>query len=271
MRAERDKIIAQSWALLNGAGSVHFQMQNFAASYVIFAKLSNDIPESHDDRPLFLHNAVASAARIGKWKEAYHYGKIFLDAYPEHELMPAVARVLVEIIFLRGEYEEAYEISGDVRTDMETGSEIRDIPDFVLRCLGLSPRENRGSRDRTRRVSQELSRGPAARTGSVLCRSRQGPALQVGGSRRNPQRLHPDLPRIGNDSGRAASMRPLRIHDRPVRTVPRQDSADHFRVPQAPGHRQDLEPEGRCLCHRGTCLSKKLSPAISTGKNWPGN
>lgn len=131
MEAEKGKLIAGSWGLINGVGSAHFQMRNFSASYTAFKKLSDEVPVDHEERPVFLHNVVASAAQIGKWQEAYHYGKIFLDAYPDHELMPGVARVLVEVIYLRGEYQEAYDIATEVRQGMSPGSEIRDIPDFV--------------------------------------------------------------------------------------------------------------------------------------------
>lgn len=131
MREEKNRIIEESWQLLNGVGSVHFQMQNFGAAYAIFDRLSKLTPEKEENRPVYLHNAVASAARIGKWVEAYEGGSIFLDAYRDHELMPDVSRVLVEIVFLRGDYEDAYAISGDVRGDMKPGEEVRDIPDFV--------------------------------------------------------------------------------------------------------------------------------------------
>lgn len=117
--------------ILNGVGSSHFMMQNFAGSFVAFSQLSDEADKSHSERPVFLHNAVVSAAQIERWKDAYKYGKAFLDEYPDHELKPAVSRVLVELLFLREEYEEAYRISGEVRQDMEVGDTIRDIPDFV--------------------------------------------------------------------------------------------------------------------------------------------
>jgi len=116
---------------LNGVGSAHFMLQNFPGSYVAFSRLSDEAGKGHSERPVFLHNAVVSAAQIQKWTEAYQYGKQFLDEFPDHELKPAVARVLVELLFLREEYEEAFRVSGEVRQGMEEGSSIRDIPDFV--------------------------------------------------------------------------------------------------------------------------------------------
>ena len=117
--------------ILNGVGSAHFMMQNFAGSFVAFSRLSDEAGKAHSERPVFLHNAVVSAAQIEQWKEAYQYGKQFLDDFPDHELKPGVARVLVELLFLREDYEEAYKISGEIRQDMTQGEEIRDIPDFV--------------------------------------------------------------------------------------------------------------------------------------------
>ena len=56
---------------------------------------------------------------------------MFFEEFPNHPLKPSVARLLVEVIFLQGEYQEAYSIAVDVRRDMVTGSKMRDIPDFI--------------------------------------------------------------------------------------------------------------------------------------------
>ncbi len=117
--------------ILNGVGSAHFMMQNFSGSYIAFSQLSDQAGKNHKERPIFLHNAVVSAAQIEQWKNAYKYGRQFLDEFPKHELKPGVARVLVEVIFLREEYAEAHSVSKEVREDMKPGAEIRDIPDFV--------------------------------------------------------------------------------------------------------------------------------------------
>lgn len=117
--------------ILNGVGSIHFLLQNFSGSYVAFSQLSDIAGKQHEQRPVFLHNAVVSAAQTEQWKSAYHYGRQFLDEFPDHELKPGVARVLVEILFIREEYEDSYEVSGEVRQDMTAGDSIRDIPDFV--------------------------------------------------------------------------------------------------------------------------------------------
>ncbi|MDB4358737.1 tetratricopeptide repeat protein, partial [Verrucomicrobiales bacterium] len=117
--------------ILNGIGSAHFQLRNFSGSFAAFSRLSDEAGAAHEERPVFLHNAVVSAVQVERWKEGYHYGKQFLSEFPEHELKPGVAKVLVEVLFLREEYGEAYSVAGEVREGMEPGSEIRDIPDFV--------------------------------------------------------------------------------------------------------------------------------------------
>ncbi|MEM7699633.1 MAG: tetratricopeptide repeat protein [Verrucomicrobiota bacterium] len=129
---KKQKMRTDSWNIINGLGSAHFTMRNFGASYVAFSKLAEEVPESHKDRALYHHNSVVSAAQTNRWRDTYRFGKIFLLDYPEHELKPGVARVLVEVVFLNGEYQEAYDIAKDVRTDMELGSSIRDVPDFVV-------------------------------------------------------------------------------------------------------------------------------------------
>ena len=125
-----DALAREYFEIVNGIGSAYFLMKNFSASFAAFSRLS-DQAGKHKDRPLYLHNAVVSAAQIDQWRGAYRYGRQFLDEFPGHELKPGVARVLVEVVFLREDYEEAYSISGEVRIDMKPGEEIRDIPDFV--------------------------------------------------------------------------------------------------------------------------------------------
>ncbi len=117
--------------ILNGIGSAHFQLRNFSGSYAAFSRLSDEAGAAHPERPVYLHNAVVSAVQIERWKDAYHYGKEFLAEFPDHELKPGVAKVLVEVLFLREEYDQAFTVSEEVREGMDVGSAIRDIPDFV--------------------------------------------------------------------------------------------------------------------------------------------
>lgn len=132
--AETEKRIADERAqhandLLRTA-TCHYHIDNYAGSYAGFQVLAETAP-NHKNRPEILHNFVSSAVQLNLWKDAYTYGMMFFEEFPNHSLKPSVARLLVEVIFLQGEYEEAYTIAADVRRDMVAGSEIRDIPDFI--------------------------------------------------------------------------------------------------------------------------------------------
>ena len=126
-----NKLRKRQWEMMSTAGKAHFVLKNYSASYAVYSELSDQAKE-HKDRPVFLHNAVVSAVHVDDWRKAYKYGKIFLDEFPEHELKPGVVRFLVEIVFLNGNYQEAYDIGREVRVDMDVGSDMRDIPDFVV-------------------------------------------------------------------------------------------------------------------------------------------
>ena len=128
----RDIVQNNFWSMQAGLGIAHYRIKNYAASLSVYRGLADFAPKTHKGRPEFLHNAVFSAVKIDDWKSAYQYGMSFLDEFPKHELKPAVVRVLVEMIFIQGNYQKAYEIAKEVREDMEPGSEMRDIPDFVV-------------------------------------------------------------------------------------------------------------------------------------------
>lgn len=117
-------------SMMLGVGAAHYQLGSLSGSRAAYQLLADNFPEI-EERPMVLHNLVVCAVNLSRWKEAYQYGTIFFKEFPEHELKGAVARVLVEVLFLQGEYSEAHRVATEVRADMELGSEIRDIPDFV--------------------------------------------------------------------------------------------------------------------------------------------
>lgn len=129
---ERDQMSNNFWSMQAGNSIVWFKLKNYAASYSAYRALADFAPKQHEGRPEFLHNAVISAVKIDNWPGAYQYGMTFLDEFPDHELKPPVVRVLVEMIFIQGDYSKAYEIAREVRGDMEPGSDDRDIPDFIV-------------------------------------------------------------------------------------------------------------------------------------------
>jgi len=132
MTKARELMETNFWSMQSGIGISHYQLQNFSASYSVYSGLADFAPKKHEGRPEFLHNAVISGVKIDNWIGAYDYGMTFLDEFPKHPLKPPVVRVLVEMIFIRGNYQKAYDIAKEVRVEMESGSEIRDIPDFIV-------------------------------------------------------------------------------------------------------------------------------------------
>ncbi len=117
-------------AMLLGVGSGHYQLKNFTGAYAAFDYLIEAFPE-HPKRPETLYNLIASCVQLFLWKEVRSHGWTFLREYPEHDLMPEVARMMVESIFMLEEYQEAYDTATDIRRVMEVGSVARDVPDFV--------------------------------------------------------------------------------------------------------------------------------------------
>lgn len=122
----------KDWArLLLGTGAAHYQISSVAAARAAYREMAEKFP-NHPERATVLHNLVVCNVNMERWLEAYKYGMLFFEEFPDHELKPSVAKVLIEVIFLQGEYQEAYDIAHKIRPDLEKGSQIREIPDFVL-------------------------------------------------------------------------------------------------------------------------------------------
>ncbi len=117
--------------MLLGIGAAHYNLGDIAGSRASHKILADTYPQLKE-RPVILHNLVICDVNLGEWREAYEYGMIFFKDFPDHELKPSVARVLVEVIFVRSEYQEAFDVASDIRQDMEVASDIRDVPDFVV-------------------------------------------------------------------------------------------------------------------------------------------
>ena len=130
LEQEIPKLRREYASMMLGIGAAHYQMESLSGSRATYKVLADNFPEIKE-RAVILHNLVVCAVNLGRWKEAYKYGMIFFEEFPDHELKPSVARVLVEVIFLQEEYAEAHRVSVEVREDMQLGSDIRDIPDFV--------------------------------------------------------------------------------------------------------------------------------------------
>ncbi|MFT5466446.1 MAG: tetratricopeptide (TPR) repeat protein [Verrucomicrobiales bacterium] len=123
--------VRKDWSMmLLGTGASHYQISSIAAARATYHELAIKFP-NHKERPVILHNLVVCAVNLGRWVEAYEYGLAFFAEFPDHELKPSVARVLVEVLYVQGEYKEAFDICAEIRPELEPGSPIREIPDFV--------------------------------------------------------------------------------------------------------------------------------------------
>ncbi|NNE93442.1 MAG: tetratricopeptide repeat protein [Verrucomicrobiales bacterium] len=116
--------------VLYGAGAAHFRIQNHTASFATFQHLADVFP-THPMRAEILHNVVASAVKLERWTDIRDYGIKFLDGFPEHDLVGDVARMMCDYVFARGEYEEAWTTSQEVRKRLRIASDPREVPDFV--------------------------------------------------------------------------------------------------------------------------------------------
>ena len=131
---EVDEDIARKrkdWAAqLLGTSAAYYQMEAIAAARAGYREFVANFP-GHERRPDALHNLVICDVELEQWMEAYRYGKQFFDEFPEHPLLGSVARVLVEVIFVQGEYQRAHDVCAEIRPQMKEGSAEREIPDFV--------------------------------------------------------------------------------------------------------------------------------------------
>ena len=135
MNAEADKIREQLPPTLLGMGAAHFQIGSYSASRAAHLRLEKLGP-GLDERPVVLHNLAVGAASTNDWTEVVDFGTKFFDEFPDHSLKAAVARLMVEVLFIQGNYQEAYDVAIEVRAKLPEGEEIRDIPDFVVGAAG---------------------------------------------------------------------------------------------------------------------------------------
>ncbi len=122
---------AQLAPMLLGIGAAHIQIKSYAGSRAAYARLERMDP-GMKDRPLVLHNLVVCSVNLNTWQDVITFGEKFFDEFPEHELRPAVARLMVEVLFIEQKYQEAYDVARETRDRFKAGDAMRDIPDFVL-------------------------------------------------------------------------------------------------------------------------------------------
>lgn len=116
--------------VLLGLGGAHYQIGDYAGSRAAYARLEALDPNLKD-RPVVLHNLVVCSANLSLWQDVLTYGLKFFAEFPEHELKPSVARLMVEVLFSQQKYQEAYDVSHDTREKIPEGDAMRDIVEFV--------------------------------------------------------------------------------------------------------------------------------------------
>jgi tetratricopeptide (TPR) repeat protein len=116
--------------VLLGLGGAHYQIGDFAGSRAAYARLESLDPKLKD-RPIVLHNLVVCSANLSLWQDVLTYGLKFFAEFPDHELRPSVARLMVEVLFVQQKYQEAYDVSRDTRGRIPEGDPMRDIVEFV--------------------------------------------------------------------------------------------------------------------------------------------
>lgn len=133
IQVKQAEYIEQYHSLLNGQGSAYFQLQNFAASLEVFRLLARDSTEADTNYAAYLHNAALSASQMSEWETAIAHGSKFLNTFPpDHPLAEAVRKVMGETYYLKSDYQKSYEFANDIRQSLKSGSEARDVMDFIV-------------------------------------------------------------------------------------------------------------------------------------------
>ena len=117
--------------MLLGIGAAHIQIKSYAGSRAAYTRLEQMDP-TLKERPLVLHNLVVCSVNLNTWQDVIGFGEKFFEEFPDHELKPAVARLMVEVLFIEQKYQEAYDVARETRDRFKVGDAMRDIPDFVL-------------------------------------------------------------------------------------------------------------------------------------------
>lgn len=115
---------------LLGMGSAHLGLGTITAARALYEELYKYFPD-HSQRAVVLHNLVICEARLNRWDQAFLYGDRFFKDYADHELRPKVAQILAEVVYLRSDFELAYEMAVEARTELSGGNVEREGLDFV--------------------------------------------------------------------------------------------------------------------------------------------
>ncbi len=115
---------------LLGMAAAHYQIGSLSTALSLYRQLVDHHPE-FGDPPQLMHNLVICATQLGDWDLAFEYGNRFFEDFPDHKLKPSISRVLAEVVFIRGDYDRAYEMAISARGDVPPGTPEREGLDFV--------------------------------------------------------------------------------------------------------------------------------------------
>ncbi len=115
---------------LLGMAAAHYQVGSLSAALSLYRQLVDHFPE-FGDPPQLMHNLIICSTQVSDWDTAFEYGNRFFADFPNHELKPAVSRLLAEVVFIRGDYELAYEMAVSARTGLSGNAPEREGLDFV--------------------------------------------------------------------------------------------------------------------------------------------
>lgn len=130
LSSEYGKLEAQAARMLLGIGAAHYSLGSLTGARAAYFELATRFP-GISERPMVLHNLVACSVKLGRYTEAQQFATAFFDEFPDHDLKVAVGQILVEDLFFRKRYQQAFDIAAELRRELKEGTLERESPDFV--------------------------------------------------------------------------------------------------------------------------------------------
>lgn len=115
--------------MLLGRGSALYASGQLDEARAAFLEHASRFPRD-PERPSVLHNLAMCAVNLSQWEEANRYGMQFFREFPDHELRASMAKLLVDVLFIRGEYDEAHRVATNLQGTL-SGTPEADVPTFI--------------------------------------------------------------------------------------------------------------------------------------------
>lgn len=116
--------------ILLGKGSAYYAKGNLDEAKKTYLELIQRFPK-HPEKPVVILNVAICSLNLSQWADAAEFGTQFFREFPDHELRPSMARVLVDGLFLQKKYDEAFRVATKLAPSLTIGSEAADVPEFV--------------------------------------------------------------------------------------------------------------------------------------------